>query len=103
MVVTEIDNGDWIALSHVDFGAKGASSFTATVAGATGSASIDIRLDSPNGKSIGTLPVSEATGEDWKAYTTKVVGANGVHDLYLIFEGTSAPKRFKLKNWQFGE
>nr|WP_051421877.1 glycoside hydrolase family 43 protein [Cohnella panacarvi] len=102
-IVSGIDDADWIALSKVDFGSKGAASFSASISGASEPASIDLRLDSRNGKSIGILEVSKTSGEDWYEFTTKVAGAVGVHDLYLVFGGKPGQNLFKWKSWQFAE
>jgi len=102
-IVSGIDGGDWIALSQVDFGSKGASSFTASIAGASEPAYIDLRLDSRNGKSIGILEVAKTSGEEWNEIETKVAGADGIHDLYLVFGGQSGQNLFKLQSWKFTE
>ena len=65
MAVTDIDSGDWLALSKVDFGSSGASGFTASVSEAGSAAVIELRLDSANGQLIGSLqiPAAAETGE----------------------------------------
>ncbi|MFC5529479.1 glycoside hydrolase family 43 protein [Cohnella yongneupensis] len=103
MVVSDIDDADWIALSKVDFGDKGASTFVASVSGAKDPASIELRLDSPDGKLIGTLSVLPTAEDSWTEFTTKVSGAEGTHHLYFVFRGATGEKLFKLLSWQFGE
>lgn len=98
--VSNIENGDWIRIRGVDFG-KGAASFAAWVASATNGGNIEIRLDSPTGKLVGTCAVTGTGG--WQAWTTKscaVSGAAGIHDLYLKFTGGSG-FLFNLNNWKF--
>ena len=103
-VVTDIDNGDWIAVSNVDFGNDGASSFTAAVANGSAASSIEIRLDSPDGKLIGELSIPAVTDEDqYSELQTKIEGANGVHHLFLVFRGEENSQLFKLNYWQFQE
>ncbi|MCK9861461.1 glycoside hydrolase family 43 protein [Paenibacillus sp. ATY16] len=102
LTVTDIDSGDWIALSKVDFGSNGASSFAASVSEASAAAIVELRLDAADGKLIGTLPV-RATGDQAAEYQTEVSGAEGVHDLYLVFKGQPDSKLFKLHSWQFGQ
>lgn len=64
--VTSIDDGDWLELAGVDFG-TGASRFEARVASATSGGSIDLRLDSASGKSIGQCTVPGTGGnQTWK-------------------------------------
>jgi len=82
-----ITNGDYVVFKNVDFG-SGATSFTALVAD-EGTADIELRLNSPSGTLIGTLPVA-ATG-DWNTYqeqTCDVSGVSGANDLYLVFSGS---------------
>jgi Beta-xylosidase len=104
MAVTGIENGDWIALSQVDFGSKGASSFTASVLGGSSPSAIELRLDGPDGERIGTLPVPAADGNGaYAERSTEVAGATGVHDLYMVFRGNSGESLMTLKEWQFAE
>ncbi|WP_225446188.1 glycoside hydrolase family 43 protein [Paenibacillus rhizovicinus] len=102
MAVTDIDSGDWIALSKVDFGSKGASAFTATLSDAGAASVIELRLDAADGKLVGKLQVPAAAAE-LAEYRTEVSGAEGVHDLYLVFKGEPETKLFKLYDWQFSE
>ncbi|WP_024831267.1 carbohydrate-binding protein [Ruminiclostridium josui] len=99
--VCNIENGDWVKVSGVDFGSTGAASFEARVASATNGGNIEIRLDSVDGKLVGTCSVPGTGG--WQTYTTKscaVSGATGVHDLYLKFTGGSG-YLFNVNTWKF--
>ena len=98
MYVNDIDNGEYIRLRGVDF-ASGASQFSITAA-ATGTVEISLRLDSPDGKEIGKILV-KPTGniEKYKAFTGKVSGASGVHDLYITFQNANGEVR--LDWWSF--
>lgn len=81
-----INNGDYVVYKNIDFG-SGATSFKARVADQY-TANIELRLNSPSGTLIGTLPVA-ATG-DWNTYeeqTCSVSGVTGTKDLYLVFSG----------------
>lgn len=102
--VNDIHNGDWIALSDVDFGIKGAGTFTANVASSSNGSEIELRLDNLEGPVIGILPVSSTGGLDsWATKTTVVSGATGVHDLYMIFKGQTTEELFKFDYWKFEE
>lgn len=99
-VVAEVDNGDWVKISGVDFG-SGAKSFAARVSSATNGGNIEIRLDSENGKLAGTCWV-ESTGS-WDTWTTtscKLATITGKHNLFLKFTG-GAGFLFNLNWWQF--
>jgi hypothetical protein len=86
--VGSISNTDWIEFDQLNFG-TGVSTFSAEVAGPSGhTGSIQVRLDSPTGALVGTL-VTKPTG-GWGTYklqSTKISGAKGVHNLYLVFVG----------------
>lgn len=100
LAVTDIDNGDWIAVASADFG-QGASSFTAWAAAEEGG-KLELRLDSPDGELIGTLNVPSSLGqEQWTELTTEVSGVKDIHDLYLVFKGKPDQNLFVLDAWQF--
>lgn len=90
--VTEIDDGDWSAISSADFG-KGANQFAAKV---RGDGIIEIRIDSVDGEKIGEVQFETERGE----YTTYVCEltktVSGVHDLYFVYGGS-----FVFDEWQF--
>jgi arabinoxylan arabinofuranohydrolase len=100
--VTDIDTGDWVGYSQVDF-RDGATTFTARVASASGSGSIDVRIDgcddftSVEGTSIGTCSVTATGGADTFAeISCPIVETSGPHDLCLSFTGDRA---FKLDSF----
>jgi len=100
MDVSNIENGDYIKVKGVDFG-LGATSFEARVASANSGGNIELRLDSPTGKLIGTCAVSGTSGwQTWSTKTCTVSGASGVHDLYLKFTGGSG-SLFNFNSWKF--
>ncbi|CAM4222317.1 arabinoxylan arabinofuranohydrolase [Paenibacillus endophyticus] len=103
MAVTDIHDGDWIAVSSVDFG-DGASSFSASVASANGGGVIELRLDHPEGKRIGTVNVPGTNGwESWTDVKTEIMEADGVHSLFFVFGGESGQHLFNLESWQFNK
>lgn len=101
MDVCNIDNGDWIRIVGVDFGNKGASKFTASVASAEAGGRMELRLDGADGPLIGTCAAGSTAGwQTWKTVACQVSGAVGVHDLYLKFAGGNKPL-FNLDWWKF--
>ena len=98
MYVYDIDDGEYIRLRGVDFGA-GAKQFSITAA-ATGRCTITLRLDSKDGPIIGSVTIT-TTGsiEQYESFATKVSNASGVHDLYLCFSQSTGDVR--LDWWQF--
>lgn len=87
MVVTDIDNGEYICVKGVDFGKKGAKKFIASVSAPTDGAKIKVRIDSADGPVIGTLSVKATGGGDYTQQSCRLDKVKGVHDLYLTFEG----------------
>ena len=98
MYIYDLNDGEYIRVCGIDF-AAGAKSFAMTAA-ATGSAVITLRIDSADGPVIGTLNVKNTgSAEKYRAFSTKVNNAKGVHDLYICFSQTSGDVR--LDWWQF--
>jgi arabinoxylan arabinofuranohydrolase len=99
--VTDVEHGGWIGLSGVDFG-SGAGSFQASVLSLEAGGVLELHLDDPAGPVIGKLQVPAAGGaQEWLELKTAVQGAEGVHNLYLVFTGESGKDLFKLAHWQF--
>ena len=98
MYIFDIDNGEYIRLRGVDFGA-GAKQFNICAA-ATGSCSVTLRLDSENGPVIGSLSINSTGSVDtYRQFSAKIKGANSVHDLYICFG--DAKGEVHLDYWQF--
>ena len=93
-----IDNGEYIRLRGVDFGA-GAKQFS-IFAAAMGSCTVTLRLDSENGPIIGSVKIGSTGSVDaYKLFSTKIKDANSVHDLYLCFG--DAQGEVHLDYWMF--
>ena len=99
MYIFDLDDGEYIRLRGVDFGQKGAKLFAITAA-ATGTATVTLRLDRQDGPVVGTAVIkSTGSADKYRAFSTKVKNAAGVHDLYICFDETSGDVR--LDWWQF--
>ncbi|WP_020516015.1 family 43 glycosylhydrolase [Paractinoplanes globisporus] len=100
MNVGYIDNGDYIKVKGVAFGA-GATSFSARVASAASGGKIELRLGGTSGTVAGTCTVPGTGGwQTWTTITCPVSGATGTQDLYLRFTGGSG-SLFNVNWWQF--
>lgn len=100
LVISNIHDGDWIAVANVDFDG-GASSCTTWVAGFS-AGEIEIRLDDANGEILGTLVVPQnAVLDHWTEISTEISDINGVHDIYFVFRGEPDKEMFQLGAWQF--
>jgi arabinoxylan arabinofuranohydrolase len=100
MAVTQIDNGDWLKVRGVDFGA-GAEKFSARVASGAAGGSIRIHQDSNTGTLLGACDVP-ATGsaDTWLAVTCEVSGITGTKDIVFEFVD-SGSALFGFDSWQF--
>jgi MYXO-CTERM domain-containing protein len=87
--VTSIENGDYIKVKGVDFGA-GATSLELRVASTASNSKIEVRLDSQTGKLVGTCAIASTGGmQTWATQTCAISGASAVHDLFFVFAGGS--------------
>lgn len=100
--VTNIDNGDYIKVRSVDF-ENGGKKFEASVASASSDAKIEIHIDSRNGDLLGVLDV-ESTGDslNWATQSTNINEAKGLHDVYLVFNGTKS-NLFNFDWWKLNK
>lgn len=97
--VTDLNDGEYIRVRGVDFGAKEAREF-ALMAAANGTATVTLRLDAQDGPVVGVVTVKDTGSTDiFQSFMTAVEGATGVHDLYLCFDKTMGDVR--LDWWQF--
>ncbi len=99
--VTAIHDTDYIKVRGVDFG-SGASRFHAMVTSATREGSIELHLDGVDGPLIGTCLVGSTGGRrKWEDKRCDVTGAEGLHDLYLVFTGKGKYPLFDMDWWYF--
>lgn len=101
-LVTDIDDGEYLMLRGVDFGAGGAATFSATAAAHLYGGILEIRTDAPDGPPAGTLRIPN-TADELQTFTTEVSTPEGVHDLYFVFRADGMQKRnlFNLDSWEF--
>ncbi|WP_219815173.1 MULTISPECIES: family 43 glycosylhydrolase [unclassified Rathayibacter] len=101
LVLKDLDNGDWTALSAVDFGDTGAATFTAKAKALQAGGTVTVRLDSETGPVAGTVAVNGTTGE-WTDVSAALTGATGVHDVFFSYSGP-AGDLFELDTFAFTE
>lgn len=92
--VAQIDTGDWIAYSQVDF-RDGATSVVLKVASASGGGQIEFVIDGciagKTGTSVGTCEVKSTGGANMYApLTCTITNTSGAHDLCFKFTGNRA-------------
>ena len=103
MNLYDLQDGDWVRVRGVDFGAKGAKKFHARVASEEdNSGAIEVRLGAPDGKLAGSARVkTTGGGQRWQNLSCDVEGVSGVQDLFLRFTGEKGKTLFKLDQWKF--
>ncbi|KRF09950.1 hypothetical protein ASG93_19180 [Paenibacillus sp. Soil787] len=95
-VIGSADTNDWVKYSQVNLG-SGYSLFTANVGVPASNAgkTAEIRLDSTTGTLVGTLTIQSTGGySTLTQQTTALTGANGVHDVYIVFKGGAGVGNF---------
>jgi len=97
--VTSVHNGDWVKVREVDFGGDGAVSVTVEAVNFKSAGRVEFYLDRIGGSPIAVVPVEDAVS---LKVTAPVKGAQGKHDVYLLFRG-SDEQLFDLDWWQFFE
>jgi len=101
LCITDVHDGDWVAVANVDFGAAGAVSFFAVLSSPAGG-EIEIRLESPKGAVIGRLGVGATGGYDkWDEFICDIINTTGIHNLFFVFKGDYPGSRFNFKSWRF--
>ena len=101
LCLTELGNGDWVKLVGVDFGSRSAGKFSARAASEQAGGKIEVRVDGPEGKLLGTCEIAATGGaQKWKAFSCEISGATGKEDLCLVFKGDDETL-FKLDCWRF--
>lgn len=80
------NSGDYVKYSSVDFG-KTCNKLSMRLAGQGGS--LDIRIDSPEGRIIAsTDAVNTGSWTSYDTYEYEIAGVTGIHDVYLTFNSS---------------
>ncbi|WP_025740279.1 carbohydrate-binding protein [Aquimarina pacifica] len=83
-----IHNGDWTRYNDINL--TGAQSIEVRVACNFTGGTIEVRIGSPTGTLLGSIPVVNTGGnQSWVTHTTNINNASGIHDVYLVFTGGS--------------
>ncbi|MGQ3254632.1 MAG: family 43 glycosylhydrolase [Microbacterium aurantiacum] len=99
LAVTDIDNGDYTALSSVAFGDDGAASVSVKVKPLQEGGEIQVRQGSATGTVLGTIPVTGEVGQ-WTELSAELTGATGTQDVFFTFAGPTGDL-FELDTWSF--
>ncbi|GAB3651241.1 glycoside hydrolase family 43 protein [Echinicola sediminis] len=98
-------NQAYTKVKEVDFRDNGPAEFMARVGTVhNGNVSMEIRLDSLDGKLLGAVNVPLSGGEDrWSLVSTEVKQVEGVHDLYFVFKGKAPNNILYFDYWKFSD
>lgn len=96
----DIDDGDWVSVSQVDFGPNGPESLTLCFTASQGhEGAIRVSIDSYK-DAIAYIDISESKGlSGIHEVTVPVSEVTGVHDIYFTFVGGN----YQLNYWKFNE
>lgn len=103
LYVGNIDNGEYIIVRNVDFGVSGPKKFQVCAASVKKGGMIELRIGSPDGTLIGKIKIKETGSVNkYTLNTTNVKNITGIHDLYILFNGSDpAGDLFRLDWWKF--
>lgn len=97
-LVCGISGGGYIRVKGVNF-AGGAESFNGVFAG-KGTGTFEIRLDAVDGQKIGEIAIDGGEKDVFKTLSCDISGAEGLHDLYFVYQSDVGPK-LSFDSWQF--
>ncbi|WP_340401985.1 glycoside hydrolase family 43 protein [Paenibacillus sp. FSL H8-0079] len=102
VISAKLQSDSWIAISNVDFGSEGPTIFNARISNQATEGTLELRLDCADGLLIGEMIIPSVTGSlHWVELTTEVTGAQGEHDLYIMFKGSTDSSTILLREWKF--
>ncbi|MFW2512274.1 carbohydrate binding domain-containing protein [Demequina sp. SO4-13] len=99
-VLTALNNGDWTALSSVDFGTNNEVEFSAMATPLVDGVQIEVRAGAADGALLGTLDLDGTVGELGE-YTTTLSGVAGVHDVFFVYTGAADVALAQVDTWEF--
>lgn len=96
----DIEDGDWIRVSGVDFGENGPASFTIKYSSDGGAGAVKVVSDSLEGDLITYAEIKDTGGYgNYSEVTVPVKSLTGVHDIYMIFAGSG----YHINEWSFSK
>ncbi len=102
MNVCNIDDGDYIRVSSVNFGEAGPDTFHVCAASASGGGTIEIHVDTLEGPLLGRVEIPDTGAWDnWSLVSERVENIQGIHEIYFTFHGNPSGNLFKLDYWRF--
>lgn len=85
-----VSPGAYAVYKNINFGTS-VSTVNVRTASAGQGGTLEFHLDSASGPLIGTATLPVTGGwQTWETVTAPITGASGLHDLYIVFQGSSA-------------
>ena len=99
--VSNITNNSWLKYPDVDFENNSFDSVSVRVASEMEGGTLELRLNSKEGKLLGEIAIPNTGGKDkWQTVKVPVnVKEDGVKDLVLVFKGEEAAQNLFFVNW----
>ncbi|WP_159448798.1 carbohydrate binding domain-containing protein [Demequina sp. NBRC 110053] len=97
-VLTALNDGDWTALSSVDFGDEDEVTLTARAKPLAEGAAIEVRAGSSTGSLLGTIDL-DGTVDEFGEFSTTLSGVAGVHDIFFVFTGAEDVELADIDTW----
>jgi beta-glucosidase len=90
-------DGDWLKFGDAELGRR-TRGFSAEVASVAAGGTIEVHLDNPGGRLLGTAQVP-ATGDvrTYATVTAPLAAASGRHDVFLVFHGSFRISTFAVE------
>ncbi len=98
LLLTAINDGDFIKLQGVDFGDKGAKKLTATVRTNGKDGVIRITTKYPNGEVAGYMPIKADAAKETTVTAEFDAPITGLQDVFFTFSGEG----YEIVDWMFG-
>ena len=98
LLLTAINDGDFIKLQGVDFGDKGAKKLTATVRTNGKDGVIRITTKYPNGEVAGYMPIKADAAKETTVTAEFDTPITGLEDVFFTFSGEG----YEIVDWMFG-
>ncbi len=99
--LTNVKTGCYTAYKNVVFGNNLATRIKVRVSKAlTRGTNIEVRLDSPDGRVVGTIAVPR-DGDDWQTVSAEIEPMDGTHNIYLTYVGLDNVDLMRINYFMF--
>jgi cytochrome c len=89
--ITKVKDGAYIGYENIDL--TGVQTLTFSLNTRVQGSTIDVRIDSLNGREIGSVNLVAATSGQWQQVSTTIEKVSGLHTLYFVFNNKEAKNK----------